>query len=167
MAGYILRRVAIAIVLLWLLSVITFVIYLKVPQDPAGFLVDIQHASPAQIAQAHHVLGTDKPALVQYEKYVSRLLHGDMGVSWPTVVFFSGHVEGAPVGHMVWQALLVTASLTIGGFVLLMLIAVPLGTFVATRPRSVVDRLSLGFSVAAISTHPLVVGLLLQLFVGR
>ena len=167
MAGYVLRRVAIAIVLLWLLSVITFVIYLKVPQDPAGFLVDIQHASPAQIAQAHHILGTDKPAVVQYEKYVWRLLHGDMGVSWPTVVFFSGQVEGAPVGHMVWQALLVTASLTIGGFVLLLLIAVPLGTFVATRPRSFVDRLSLGFSVAAISTHPLVVGLLLQLFVGN
>ena len=43
----------------------------------------------------------------------------------------------------------------------------PLGTFAATRPRSLVDRLSLGLSVAAISTHPLVVGLLLQLFVGN
>lgn len=167
MLGYVLRRLAVAVVLLWLLTVITFVIYLKVPQDPAGFVVDIQHASPAQIAQAHHILGTDKPALVQYEKYVVRLLHGDMGISWPTVVFFAGKVEGAPVGHMVWQALLVTASLTFGGFILLLLVAVPLGTFVATRPRSVVDRLSLGFSVAAISTHPLVVGLLLQLFVGN
>ena len=68
MLGYVLRRLAIAVVLLWLLTVITFVIYLKVPQDPAGFIVDVQHASPAQIAQAHHILGTDKPALVQYEK---------------------------------------------------------------------------------------------------
>jgi peptide/nickel transport system permease protein len=167
MVGYALRRVGIAIVLLWILSVVTFGIYLKVPADPAGFIVDIQKASPGQIAQAHHILGTDKSSVVQYEKYVERLLHGDFGLSWPTVVFFNGQVEGAPVGQMVWKASLVTGSLVLGGFVLLLLIAVPLGTFAATRPRSLIDRLSLGLSVAAISTHPLVVGLLLQLFVGN
>jgi peptide/nickel transport system permease protein len=167
MAGYILRRFGIAIVLIWVLSVITFAIYLKVPADPAGFIVDIQHSSSAQIAQAHHILGTDRPAVVQYAKYMERLLHGDFGVSWPTVVFFNGQVHGASVGRMVWKALLVTGSLALGGFVLLLLVAVPLGTFAATRPRSLFDRLSLGLSVAAISTHPLVVGLLLQLFVGN
>jgi peptide/nickel transport system permease protein len=167
MAGYILRRVGIAIVLIWILSVITFAIYLRVPADPAGFIVDIQHSSPAQIAQAHHILGTDRPAVVQYAKYMERLLHGDFGVSWPTVVFFNGQVHGASVGRMVWKALLVTGSVALGGFVLLLLLAVPLGTFAATRPRSLFDRLSLGLSVAAISTHPLVVGLLLQLFVGN
>jgi peptide/nickel transport system permease protein len=165
--GYVVRRLAIAVVLLWLLSVITFAIYLKVPQDPAGFLVDLQHASPAQIQQAHHVLGTDRPAVVQYAKYVERLLHGDLGVSWATISFFGGQDSGTPVGPMVWSALLVTASLVFGGFVLLLSIAIPLGTFAATRPRSLLDRLSLGLSVAAISTHPLVVGLLLQLFVGN
>jgi peptide/nickel transport system permease protein len=167
MVGYALRRIGIAIVLLWILSVVTFAIYLKVPADPAGFIVDMQHASPAQIQKAHHILGTDKPAVVQYTKYLGRLLHGDFGLSWPTVVFFNGHVEGASVGRMVWKASLVTGSLVLGGFVLLLLIAVPLGTFAATRPRSLIDRLSLGLSVAAISTHPLVVGLLLQLFVGN
>src|SRR5437764_5151546 len=156
MLGYILRRIAVAFVLLWILSVITFVIYLKVPADPAGFLVDMQHASPAQIAKAHHILGTDRPALVQYEKYMERLLHGDFGVSWPTVVFTNGVVQGAPVGPMVWSAALVTGALVLGGFMLLLLLAIPLGTYAATRPRSVFDRMSLGLCVAAISTHPLV-----------
>jgi peptide/nickel transport system permease protein len=165
--GFVLRRLVVAVILLWILSIITFVIYLKVPADPAGFIVDMQHASPAQIAKAHHILGTDKPAAVQYLKYMDRVLHGDFGLSWPTVVFFNGRVQGAAVGHIVWQALLVTGSLALGGFALLLLVAVPLGTFVATRPRSFIDRLSLGLSVAAISTHPLVVGLLLQLFVGN
>ena len=168
MTGFILRRVAVAVILLWILSVITFVIYLKVPADPAGFLLDIQHASPAAIARAHHQLGTDRPAIVQYWKFLTRALHGDFGISWATINFvFGGTPTGTPVGAMVWRALLVTGSLVLGGFVLLLLIAVPLGTFVATRPRSFVDRLSLGLSVAAISTHPLVVGLLLQLFVGN
>jgi peptide/nickel transport system permease protein len=165
--GFVLRRFAIAVVLLWILSAITFVIYLKVPQDPAGFLVDLQHSSPQQIAHAHHVLGTDRPAIVQYGKYMERLLHGDFGTSWATISFFGGSAVGSPVGPMIWRAALVTASLLLGGFVLLLLIAVPLGTFVATRPRSLIDRLSLGLGVAAISTHPLVVGLLLQLFVGN
>ena len=74
MLGYFVRRLAVAVVLLWILSVITFVIYLKVPADPAGFLVDMQHASPAQIAKAHHLLGTDKPAVVQYGHYIWRIL---------------------------------------------------------------------------------------------
>jgi peptide/nickel transport system permease protein len=164
--GFVVRRLAVAVILLWILSIITFAIYVKVPADPAGFIVDIQHASPAQIAHAHHILGTDRPAVVQYVKYMHRLLHGDFGLSWPTVVFQNGQVGGAPVGQLVWKAALVTGSLVLGGFVLLLLVAVPLGTFVATRPRSLVDRLSLLLSVAAISTHPLVVGLLLQLFVG-
>ena len=167
MTGFVLRRVGIAVVLLWIISVITFAIYLKVPQDPAGFLIDIQHSSPQQIAHAHHVLGTDRPAIVQYGKYMDRLLHGDFGTSWATISFFGGSTVGSPVGPMIWRAALVTGSLLLGGFVLLLLVAVPLGTFTATRPRSLVDRLSLGLGVAAISTHPLVVGLLLQLFVGN
>ena len=167
MIGYALRRLVVALVLLWLLATITFVVYLKVPQDPAGFLVDLQHSSPAQIAHAHHVLGTDRQAIVQYGKYLDRLVHGDFGLSWATISFFGGQATGAPVGHLVWKAALVTGSLMIGGLALLLLIAVPLGTFAATRPRSVVDRLSLALGVAAISTHPLVVGLLLQLFVGN
>jgi peptide/nickel transport system permease protein len=164
---YTLRRLGVAVVLLWLLATITLVVYLKVPQDPAGFLVDIQHASPQQIAQAHHALGTDRPEIVQYGKYLDRLVHGDFGLSWATINFFGGETVGTPVGHMVWQAALVTGSLMLGGLALLMLVAVPLGTLAATRPRSFVDRLSLGIGVAAISTHPLVVGLLLQLFVGN
>lgn len=168
MLAYVVRRLLVAAVLLWVLSMITFGIYLKVPADPAGFLVDVQHASPAAIARAHHELGTDRPIVVQYGHFVWRALHGDFGISWQSITFGlpNGQAQGTSVGHMVWSAALVTASLALGGFVLLLLVAVPLGTFAATRPRSLFDRLALGFSVAAISTHPLVVGLLLQLFVG-
>jgi peptide/nickel transport system permease protein len=166
MLGYIVRRLAVAAVLLWLLTVITFVIYLQVPADPAGFLLDLQHSSPAQIAHAHHLLGTDRPAIVQYEKFVWRAVQGNFGVSWSSLSFFNGQLVGQPVGRTVYKATLVTGSLVLGGFVLLLLVAVPLGTFVATRPRSLIDRLSIGFSIAAISTHPLVVAILLQIFVG-
>ncbi len=167
MLGYVLRRLGVAVVLVWLLSVITFAMYFKIPADPAGFLVDVQKASPDQLAKAHHALGVDRPVYVQYGKYVWRALHGDFGFSWATAGFFGGQVEGTPVAPMVGHAVVVTASLVLGGMLLLLIVAIPLGTFVALRPRSWVDRATVAFSVAAISTHPLVVGLLLQLFVGN
>jgi len=165
--GWIVRRLAISIVLLWLVSLITFVLYVKVPEDPAMFLVDIQHASPAQIAHAHHVLGVDQPQTTQYAKFLWRAVHGDFGMSWPTVVFTNGQTTGTAVGPMVWHAAKVTAALAIGGLALMLLIALPLGVIAASKPRSWGDRLSVAFALAAISTHPLVLGLLLQLFVGN
>src|SRR5262249_61712646 len=111
--------------------------------------------------------GPDRPGIVQSGKSLERLAAGAFGLSWPTVVFFNGQVKGAAVGPMVWQALLVTASLVLGGFLLLLLVAIPLGTWCATKPRSFVDRFTVIIGVAAISTHPLVVGLLLQLFIGN
>lgn len=168
MIAYILRRLAVTVILLFVLSVITFWIYLKVPADPAGFLVDIQHASPAAIAKANHQLGTDRPVVVQYGDFVWRALHGDFGISWQSISFsFGGTPTGQHVGALVWHAALVTGSLVLGGFILMLLVAVPLGAYVATKPRSFADRLSIGLCIAAISTHPLVVGLLLQLFVGN
>jgi peptide/nickel transport system permease protein len=167
MLGYVVRRLLVALVLVWLLSVITFVMYFKIPADPAGVLVDMQKATPDQIAKAHHALGVDRPVYVQYGKYVWRAVHGDFGFSWATAGFFGGQVDGVPVAPLIVDASRVTGSLVLGGIGLLLLIAIPLGTFVATRPRSWVDRATIGFSVAAISTHPLVVGLLLQLFVGN
>lgn len=167
MLGYVLRRLAIAVVLVWVLSVVTFFMYFKIPADPAGFLVDVQHASPREIAKARHDLGVDQPAYVQYGKYVWRTLHGDLGISWSTISFLNGRPEGLRVGPAIVHAAQVTGSLVLGGVLLLLLIAVPLGTYVATRPRSFADRAAIGFSVAAISTHPLVVGLILQLFVGN
>jgi peptide/nickel transport system permease protein len=168
MGAYVLRRLGVAVVLLFVLSIVTFAMYFEIPANPAAMVVDMKHATPAEIAQARHALGVDRPVYVQYGKYVWRALHGDLGDSWASQQFFAraGLEGGQPVRQIVWQAAKVTGSLVLGGFALLLAIAIPLGTFVATRPRGLVDRLTLGFSLAAISTHPLVVGLLLQLFVG-
>lgn len=168
MAAYVLRRLGVAVCLLFVLSVITFLMYSQIPANPAGFVIDLQHASRAQIAKVDHELGVDRPIWVQYEKFVVRALHGDLGLSWNGIRFsYLGTASGVPVGPLVWHAARVTASVVVGGFALLLAIALPLGAFVATRPRGLADRLSLGLSLAAISTHPLVVGLLLQLFAGN
>jgi peptide/nickel transport system permease protein len=164
--GYVVRRLSIGLVLLFVLSVITFWLYFTLPINPASILfADIRRATPAEIAAAERALGLDQPVYVQYGKFVGRAVRGDLGFSWSAYDIESG--EGAPVAPIVLRAAKVTGSLVLGGLALVLLIAIPLGSWLATRPRSAADRLVLVLSLAAISTHPLVVGLLLKLFVAR
>jgi peptide/nickel transport system permease protein len=161
------RRVAIALVLLFLLTLITFVIFFRIPSEPAQFLVDTKIATRAQIQAARHTLGADRPLHVQFAKYVWRLAHGDFGRSWRTYYIYKGEVvPGVPVSYILRDAAGVTASLVFGGAALLLLLSIPLGAWSATRPRSLLDRTVGAGSLVGISTHPLVVALLLQLFVG-
>ena len=165
---YLVRRLIVAVALLWVLTVATFAVYFAIPADPAGFVLDMQRATPAQIAKVHRELGTDKPVYVQYEKFLVRALHGDLGTSWNGITFaFAGGENGTPVGSTVLRAAGVTGSLVLGGAVLLLLVAVPLGALAASRPGSILDRAAIAFSLVGVCTHPLVVALVLQLFVGN
>ncbi len=160
--SFLVRRLAAALVLLALLTMVTFVAYWKIPNEPAGFIVNLRNASPADIRKARHELGVDRPIYVQYGKFVWRALHGDLGRS------FAGFTAtgGQSVSGQVVRAAAVTGSIALGGVVLLLLVALPLGMLSAARPRSAIDRVGAGLSVVGISLHPLVVALLLQLFLA-
>jgi peptide/nickel transport system permease protein len=164
MARFVLVRLVTAICLLFVLASITFVVYASIPVNPAGFLVDIQHAKPGQIAAADHALGLDHSLLYRYGDYVKQLVQGDFGTAWSTlVVGYDGQIHGRAVGQMVRDAAGVTGSVILGGAALLILIAVPLALISARVPRSVLDRTVVAISLIGVSTHPLVIGLVLQL----
>ncbi len=163
--AFILRRLFSSIVILLLLTMITFLAFAKTPSQPASFLIDIRYATPAQIEHAKHVLGVDKPIYVQYGRFLWRLLHGDLGRTFRQQRggFTVSSSTGAPVAGEVLRAGAVTGAIAFGGAMLLFVISVPLGMLAASRPRSTIDRASAGVSMVGISTHPLVVALLLQL----
>jgi peptide/nickel transport system permease protein len=167
-AVYVLRRLLSSIVLLLLLTLITFLAFSRIPSQPASFLIDIRNATPADIAHANHVLGTDRPIYVQYGRFLWRLVHGDLGRSFrPSRGGFTvTSSTGTPVAGLVLRAGAVTGAIAFGGAILLFLISIPLGMLSASKPRSPVDRAGAGLSMVGISTHPLVVALLLQLFLA-
>src|ERR1041384_62976 len=141
MARFVFWRAVTAVCLLTVLSMITFAVYATIPVEPAGFLVDLQHAKPGQIAAAHHALGLDHSLTYRYAVYMGSLAHGDFGTAWSTLAIgYDGRIHGSPVGHMVLQAGGVTGSIILGGAVLLVLIAVPLALISARLPRTFVDR---------------------------
>jgi peptide/nickel transport system permease protein len=161
--SFLVRRLAAALLLLMLLTMITFFAYWKIPNEPAAFIVNLRNASPADIRKARHQLGVDRPIYVQYGKFVWRALRGDFGQSFAG---FDGTGSGVPVASQVVRAAGVTGSIALGGAVLLLLVALPLGMLSATWPQSTIDRAGAGLSIVGISLHPLVVALLLQLFLA-
>ncbi|NUR75160.1 MAG: ABC transporter permease [Thermoleophilia bacterium] len=168
MARFVTFRVITAVCLLTLLSLITFVVYATIPVEPAGFLVDLQHAKPSQIAAAHDALGLNHSVWYRYGDYLRRLAHGDFGTAWSSLgIGYDGQIHGAAVGHMVYEAAGVTGSIILGGAVLLVVIAVPLALVSARAPRSVLDRTVVAISLVGISTHPLVIGVVLRLMFGE
>ena len=162
------RRLAASIVLLLLLTMVTFLAFRAIPSEPAAFLIDLRYATPQQIEHARHVLGVDKPLYVQYGRFLWRGLHGDFGRSFRQQRggFTVASSTGTPVMHEVVRAAAITASIALGGALILLLISIPLGLLSASRPRSTVDRAGTAVGVVGISTHPLVVALLLQLFIA-
>ncbi len=159
MIGYLLRRLASGAGLVVLLTFITFGVFFLTPTDRACLLVDCgpqNHTTPAQRVEARRQLGADRPFLVQYGDFLWHLVrHGEIrtfraqGFSTPITTAF---VDKAPT----------TGSLVLGGMVLLVLLALPLGVVSALRPHGLLDRGVLAFSLLGIALHPFVVGIVLR-----
>ncbi|HKW49503.1 MAG TPA: ABC transporter permease, partial [Gemmatimonadaceae bacterium] len=119
-----------AIVLLWLVVTITFVLVRVAPGDPALFLVP-PTASAQDAARLRAELGLDRPLAVQYARWMNDLLHGNLGESF---------ASRRPVGSVLLDA--VPVSLFLGGTALLItfIVGVPVGIVQAARRGRRVDR---------------------------
>ena len=168
MIRYAARRLVVAVVLLLALTLLTFLVYSAVPSNPGRGLLPYQHPSNADLALANHALGVDRPVLEQWTDWLSHAVRGDLGFSWAGAKYdFHGHASGDPVTDRLLPATSVSLSIVLGGLVLMLLTVVPLAALSAHRPGSVFDRLTATFLLIGISTHPLVVGILLQAFASN
>lgn len=130
------RRLLVSIPLLFVVSLLTFVLQSFVPGDPARALLGV-NATPAQYEALRTTLHLNEPILSQYWLYLQGIFHGDFGHSIFT---------NEPVITSIAQRMPVTLALIIGGTLLGALIGIVLGVLSATRgriSRRVVDVVSL------------------------
>jgi peptide/nickel transport system permease protein len=170
---YIIRRLLWAVVLLFAVTFVSYIVFFAIPTDPAKLIAG-RAARPIDIQRARHFLRLDEPRWYQYGAFVGRLsgLHWDrehndvwnIDFQWPSLgtSFATRQDINAIVGH----AAPVTASLVIGGAIVWMLIAVPLGILSALRPRSMIDRITMIFVLVGISAHPVWIGLIFSYVFG-
>ncbi len=151
MGRYIIRRLLWVIVLLIVVSAVTFLIFYALPSADPAVLRAGRSPNPALIASIRHNLGLDKPIYEQYWLYMKGVvLHFNFGYSYQ----FS-----QPVRTMIFQRLPATISLTVGAVIIWLMIGLPIGILSAVRSRSVMDRTAMGGALLAISAPSYWLGL--------
>lgn len=162
MTVFVLRRLLSGLLLVLLLSFLTFFVFNEIPTNPACLVVACgphTTTTDAMIRAADHQLGIDRSVFAQYGDWAWHVARdGDFGNSW---------TQKTKVGSMIGAALPVTLSLVAGGMVLMLLIALPLGSFASTRARSPADRGILAASVVGLAVHPFVLAIFVRDFVAR
>jgi peptide/nickel transport system permease protein len=150
---FIARRLLWAGMLACVITLVTFVIFFMVPNN--GATLRVGRGSLAQSLQTQFSLQGSLPE--QYAHFVGHLLNGDFGRSTRT---------RDQASDVITHALPVTASLVIGGTIMFLLIAFPIGILTALRPRSRLDRGSMVFVLIGISVHPVWLSFMFIYFFG-
>jgi peptide/nickel transport system permease protein len=163
MAAYIVRRILWVIVLLFVISAITFIVFTVLPAaDPAALRAGRQ-PSPELIASIRKQFGLDDPLLVQFFRYIGQILpfvnaQGD-GDSFLHINFGFSFQSNTLVLPEIVSRLRPTLFLTAGAVVLWLLIGIPVGMISAVKTGSWLDRLAMGGALVAISAPVYFLGL--------
>ncbi|MCC6312556.1 MAG: ABC transporter permease [Thermomicrobiales bacterium] len=132
MGRYLLRRLAIAIPILFGVSAIAFFMLHTAGGDPAVLKLGAR-ATPEALAKLRHEMGLDRPLLVQYADFLAGAVRGNLGLSYRS---------NTPVTQEVLSRFPATIELAVTAMALALLVGGPLGILAAMRRRSVVDYLS-------------------------
>ena len=151
--GYIIQRVAFAIVMLLGVTMILFALMRLAPGGPEAVLVGGEF-SPEAAAQVRERLGLDRPLATQYVAWVSAAARGDLGRSFKS---------GEPVATLIGERLGPTLHLTGGALVFALVVAIPLGVLAAVKRNSIWDTLASALALFGVSFPSFWLGIMLIL----
>jgi peptide/nickel transport system permease protein len=154
---YALRRFAYLLLVLVLISLVTYVIFFAGNANNLAARYAGRTAGPQAIQDAKVRLGLNHGFWYQYIHYVDHLVHGSFGLDFQNQVSINSEIG---------RAFPVTLSLVVGGALLWLLIGIPIGIMSATHARSRRDRAGTVFALTFLSMPNFVLGLLLLLVLG-
>ena len=153
MARFLVRRLALGIFVIWMVTVLVFVIFFvgPGPADVARRLAG-REATPVQVAQVARRLHLDQPTYLQYWHFLVNLVHGNLGYSY---------IHGQPVTTVLKEAFPITLSLAIGAAIIWLVLGVMSGVLSAVRRGSLIDRSVTTLALVFYSVPVFVLGLIL------
>ncbi|CAN7333246.1 ABC transporter permease [Bosea sp. LjRoot237] len=154
------HRIAVSLILAWLVATIVFLALHMVPGDPAELLLSTGGISPdpASVAELRQKLGLERPLLTQYGAFLAGLLRGDLGTSL---------VDDYPVLHEIALRLPRTLELIFAGTLLAIITGVPAGIYAAMHRGGTFDRCASGVTALLLAIPVFVVGTLLVLLFAQ
>ena len=158
MLNYILRRIFYMIVVLLVLSVVSFIIIQLPPGDFLTAFIENMRAqgtvvSEEQILSLKTYYGLDQPMYLQYLRWLGNLLQGDLGQSFQW---------NQPVTELIKERLALTVSISLISLVLTYLIAIPIGIYSATHQYSLGDYAFTVFGFMGLATPNFLLALVLM-----
>lgn len=152
MTEYLIRRLLQSVLVLFLISIVTFALIHAAPGGPTQiFLAPGLDPNAAKI-QAEN-LGLNRPIPVQYLSWVAGLLQGDLGHT------FKNHI---PVGEILWPTLSNTIVLMAAAWLLSLIIAIPWGIYNSTKEYGISDHTSSFISYIGFAMPTFWFGIILQ-----
>ena len=152
MLRYVVIRLLRALVTITLVVTFAFVV-LRLSGDPALLIMSVD-APPEAIAAFRAAWGLDEPLWVQYGRYFTAILHGDLGRSMR---------DGRDAIVLVSERIPMTLALTLPALAIKLCLGVPAGMLAALHRNSWIDRLVMVTAVAGFTIPSFVLGLLLVL----
>ena len=154
MFGVLIRRLASAVPILLLVSLMTFSLMHFIPGDPAVAIAGVS-ATPQQLMQIRKDLGLDEPFFTQLFTWYGGLFRGNLGRSI---------LMGVPVFDVMLFRLPVTIALSLYALVITLVIGLAAGIFAALRHNTWVDQAAMIFAMFGISLPNFWLGLLMIIF---
>jgi peptide/nickel transport system permease protein len=149
MLRYLVRRTLFMVLVLMIVSLLTFMIFVKLPAgDPARRAAG-KSSTPQQIENARRAFGLDRPLYVQYVRFAKGL------VPWPGLflsedVYYS-YGNFVPVREEIARRLPVTATLAVGGAAIWLALGIPLGVLAGIKRRSAASRMTMLLAIVGVS----------------
>jgi peptide/nickel transport system permease protein len=168
MTGYLLRRVAGAVLVLLGLAVIVYALFYLAPQDPA-ILTCGKGCTPERLADVRAAMGLDESVPAQFQHFLQGLVAGRDYPSGPQVRHCPAPCLGysfetdQPVTALLADRLPVSASLALGAELLSLIVGIGAGLLSGLRRFRILDRLVNGLILAGYAVPVFLVGLLLLL----
>jgi len=151
MLAYIIRRLASTVLVMGIVAVFVFLLLHLSPGDPAAIIAG-DNATSEQIDAIRRQLGLDDALIVQFYRWLTAVLHGDLGIS-----IFSNE----PVAKLIGQRIEPTLSLALTTIAVAVTLAVSFGVLAAWKVGSWIDRSLMVVSVLGFSVPVFVVGYML------
>jgi peptide/nickel transport system permease protein len=158
--AYIIRRLAVSLVVLILVTFVIFLIMRLLPGDPVLMFISqerYEQITPEELALARHQFGVDRPLMVQYFDWLGGLVHGDLGESIFT---------GTSVTQEIARALPISFYLGLLAFVFSHIIAIPAGIICAVRRGKWIDTVLTVLANIGITAPTFWVGVILVYIFG-
>ncbi|MFJ9416047.1 ABC transporter permease [Streptomyces sp. NPDC101227] len=172
MTGYVLRRLGGALIVLFLLSVLVYLLFYVAPGDPAKLACG-PRCNAGQLRQVRGQLGLNEPLLAQYLHFLQGLVAGRDYSTGTGVLhchapcFGLSYQNDRPVTELLAARLPVTASLALGAMVLWLLLGVGTGLLSALRRGGATERVLTVLTLTGTATPVFITGLLLlMIFCG-